>query len=318
MAKTRKNPPKNSKGKHKKPKESKERLIVISTFILFIALLAYLFYYVETPSSNKDAVAVVNGNEITREQLDWWYKVSIIPEYREFVTKQDFLMLSLIPQEILMQKAKEENIKATRDDVEELLGVFIIDSGLTLDGFEDHLSSRGLTINDIKKSFETRATIIKLLEKENIGFIDEYAYQEYLNDLINNSKIEIFRENIDKLALRGFEETGDDLCNEGKPVVRLYTASWCKVCDDSGKIFENLVADERIEAFHWSLDTGDDLLTAERENGVPKEEIALFKKYSPDNLVPAVVIGCRYKRIGSFGIEEEDEFKAILKTLVGA
>jgi len=194
-----------------------------------------------------------------------------------------------------------------------------------------HLNSRGITIDQIKKSFEIRSSIMKLLDKESINFdkedkqlffdANDIAFQEYIDGLIDNSKIEIFQENIDKLVLEGFEETGDDLCNKEKPVVRLYTTSFCDVCKESGNVFENLVEefvkDGSISAVHWSLDAGDDLLTSKKENGVPKEEVAIFKKYSPDKLVPAAVLGCKYQRIGKLGIEEQNEFKNILKVLIG-
>ena len=68
---------------------------------------------------------------------------------------------------------------------------------------------------------------------------------------------------------------------------------------------------------HWILDAGDDLLTLEKEKGIPKGEVEIFKKYSPNKLVPAVVLGCKYKKIGKFGLEEQDEFKSILKVLTG-
>ena len=317
--------------KHKKAKEKQEIAIIVGIFLVFIVVVAYLFYFVNIKSSD-DLVAVVNGNEITMEELDWWYKLSILPEFRDFITKQDFLVLSLIPQEILVQKADEEDVKVDDDEVEKLLGLFIIENGLTLDEFENHLNSRGSTINEIKKSFEVRAIIIKLLGKENIGFVegenknlffdvDDSAFQEYIDNLIDNSDIEIFPKNIDKLVLKTFEETNDEVCSEEKPIIRLYTTSFCEVCKESGRMFQDLVTnfmiDESIQARHWSLDTGDNLLTLKKENGVPKEEVAIFKKYSPNNRVPTVVLGCKYKHVGKFGIEQEDEFKAIIKTLVG-
>ena len=317
--------------KHKKAKEKQEIAIIVGIFLVFIVVVVYLFYFVNIKSSD-DLVAVVNGNEITMEELDWWYKLSILPEFRDFITKQDFLVLSLIPQEILVQKADEEDVKVDDDEVEKLLGLFIIENGLTLDEFENHLNSRGSTINEIKKSFEVRAIIIKLFEEENIGFVeregknlffdvDDSAFQEYIDNLIDNSDIEIFPENIDKLVLKTFEETNDEVCSEEKPIIRLYTTSFCEVCKESGRMFQDLVTnfmiDESIQARHWSLDTGDNLLTSKKENGVPKEEVAIFKKYSPNNRVPTVVLGCKYKHVGKFGIEQEDEFKAIIKTLVG-
>ena len=58
------------------------------------------------------------------------------------------------------------------------------------------------------------------------------------------------------------------------------------------------------------------LSTAKKENGIPKAEVDIFKKYSSRSQVPAVIIGCKYKHIGKLSIEEEDELKAILKTLI--
>ena len=331
MARKRKKTPKNP-NKHKNRKEKQENIIILGTFLVFIVLVAYLFYFVNTGSSDESPVAVVNNDIITKEDLDWWYKVSILPEYRHVITRQDFLGISLIPQEVLMQEAEKENIKATEEEVEQFLGLFIIDNGLTLDEFEEHLNSRGISIKDIKKSFESRVIITKLLEKENIVFDtkdpklffkrDIYNIQDYINTLMNNSDIEIFLENIEKLVLKRFEKTNDEICYENKPIIRLYTMKSCNICDESNEIFEtlvnDLVKDGKIEAMHWSLDTGDNLLTLKKEKGVPKEEVNLFKKYSPNNLVPAVILGCKYKHVGKLDIEDQDEFETILKTLIGS
>jgi len=146
-------------------------------------------------------------------------------------------------------------------------------------------------------------------------------FQEYVDNSINNSKVEIFQENIDKFVLRSFEETNDEVCDEDKPIIRMYTTISCQVCKESGILFQDLVihliADGSVQARHWSLDSGDNLLTSKKENGIPEEEVAIFKKYSPDKLVPVVVAGCKYKHIGKFSIDDKDEFQAILKTLIG-
>ena len=147
----KKNTPKRPNKRRKKTKEIQENIIILGIFIVFIAVVAYLFYFVNIQSFDENLVAVVNGDEITRDDLDWWYKASVLPEYRDFVTKPDFLVLSLIPQEILLQEAKKNNIKATKDEVEKFMGLSIIENGLTLDEFEEHLKSRGLTIEDTKR-----------------------------------------------------------------------------------------------------------------------------------------------------------------------
>ena len=315
--------PKNS-NKNRKKKDKKENIIILGTFLIFISVVAYLFYFVNILSDDT-VVAVIDGKSITRADMDWWYKLTVLPEDRGAITKQDFLTLSLIPQEALVQQAKKEGIKVTEDDIEGLLGLYIIENGLSLDQFEKHLNSRSLTIDDVKKSFETRTLIKNLFKKENIligeSFFDGYdrTMQEYMDNLIENSEIKIFQENIERLILRSFEETSDEVCDEDGPIIRLYTTTKCKACDESSKVFEDAVnvftKNKKIKAMHWSLDTGDDLLTLKKEKGIPEEEILIFKKYSPGKLVPAVVLGCKYKKIGKFNVEEQDEFISIIKKL---
>lgn len=329
MARIKKKTPKNSGKKGKKKKSVKENIIVISIFLFFVVVAAALYYFLEIAPADEDVVALVNGKPITKEELNWWYTASIVPEYMDVITKQDFLVLSLIPQEILIQEAKKEGIIVSGEEVEQLLGIFIIENGFTLNQFEEHLKTMGITLEEITKSFESRAIIMELLDKKNITFADEdefftevsdNSFEVYLNDLINNSEIKVFVENIEKFELKHFEETGDDICGGEKPIIRIYTTTSCEICDDSGKVFKELVkefvGDGSIDTAHWNLDTGDNLLTIQKENGVPSSEVALFKEYSPNRLVPTIVMGCKYKLIGKLGSEEEEEFKKILLKLI--
>jgi hypothetical protein len=322
------NAPKGSKIKKKQGK--KENIILLSVFIIFIAIAASLYYFFNVKSYDGDTVALINREKITTEELDWWYRLTVNAEDRDFITKHDFLVWSLIPQELLVQEAEKQGIQVSDDEVETLLGKYIIENAMTLEEFEDYLLSRGFTIEDIRKSFETRAAIMGLLKKEGIILAyDGSSYPEeenkefwvYLDKIVNQSDITIFNETIEKLVLKSFEITGDDICDEGKPVIRLYTTSWCEICNESSEVFENSVKElagkGKIKAYHWSLDTGDDLLTVKKEAGVPQEEVEIFKKYSPSSSVPTVVLGCKYKRVGKFGIPEQDEFVTILKTLAG-
>ena len=116
----KKKTPRSSNKKSEKTKERQENAVILAIFLVFIAVVAYLFYFINIKSANENAVAVVNGEQITRDELGWWYKASVLPEDRDAIAKQDFLMLSLIPQEVLMQKAEKEGIKVTEDEVEKL------------------------------------------------------------------------------------------------------------------------------------------------------------------------------------------------------
>ena len=85
--------------------------------------------------------------------------------------------------------------------------------------------------------------------------------------------------------------------NDGKPVVFLFASSLCSHCEWVGKIFD-LVAmkymeDGRIEAHHYDILKGDDLLTEEIETVIPEKILDLYKRGSPKDLVPYVNFSCK-------------------------
>ncbi|MFA6422044.1 MAG: hypothetical protein WCV92_01435 [Candidatus Buchananbacteria bacterium] len=118
-----------------------------------------------------------------------------------------------------------------------------------------------------------------------------------------------------------------EICQEdGKPVVYLFSTSNCSHClwikDTFDKIVRRYVASGKIKAYHYDLDSGDDLLTSETEKLVPKEAFAVFNEFNPGGGVPTFVFGCKYYRIGN-GYEqnsdlnaEANEFEIILNKLI--
>jgi len=147
---------------------------------------------------------------------------------------------------------------------------------------------------------------------------------DYLDQLTSNAKIEIF---INDEQIISFSETKDDICKEdGKPVIRLYTTSSCEPCKLLEDTFADLInyymEDEEIAAYHWELDTGDNILTNEIEKGIPSQEIEIFKKYNPETTVPTYIFGCRYIRVGNFYEKGDDlgaegeEFRAVIEKLL--
>jgi len=326
--KKRKKAPKSSNKKKKKTSQNKD-LLIFTTFIIFILVITLVFYYFQSQNSNQDSIALVNDQEITKQDLDFWYKLSVTSAYKDVITKLNFLQTSLIPQEILIQEADKENIKVTKEEVEKLIGLYAIENGLTLDEFEKQLKDQDITINDIRNSFKSRIKIMKLLEIKNLTiygeeestfYYDSEIIEKYLDEVTEDSEIEIFYEKILSSELKNFVDTGDGICRDEKPIIRFYTTSTCETCKESIVLFQDsvieLIGDEIVQARHWSLDTGDNLLSLKKEKGVPKKEVDLFKKYSPDNKVPLLVLGCKYKRIGSFTEKELVEFHDILTYLI--
>jgi len=127
--------------------------------------------------------------------------------------------------------------------------------------------------------------------------------------------------------IKTFEETGDEICEEdNKPVIRLFSTTWCPHCqwikDAFDKVAKEYSDKGEIIAYHWELDIGDNILTAEQEKEVPETENAIYQKYNPSGSIPTFVFGCKYSRIGN-GYErendlskEEAEFRAVIEELL--
>ncbi|MBN1618616.1 thioredoxin family protein [Candidatus Dojkabacteria bacterium] len=106
-----------------------------------------------------------------------------------------------------------------------------------------------------------------------------------------------------------FTEYDTDICKEdGKPVVYLFSTTWCPHCEWVAATFDKWAKDNKsdITAYHWQLDTGDNTLTSDVETEVPAEHQAVYEKFNPGGSIPTFVFGCRYGRVGN-GYETEDD-----------
>ena len=82
-------------------------------------------------------------------------------------------------------------------------------------------------------------------------------------------------------SIETFVSVNGDICREdGKPIIRLFSTTWCLHCQWVGDTFDAVVQmyveDDFIVAHHWELDIGDDILTSQVEQAVPDDEMAIF------------------------------------------
>ena len=124
-----------------------------------------------------------------------------------------------------------------------------------------------------------------------------------------------------------FLEVSEPICKEnGKPVVYMFSTSWCPHCQWARPLFaaavKTYVAQGKIVAHEWELDTYDDTLTAAKETSVPAEANALYEKYNPQGSIPTFIFGCKYYRIGTGNEKsgntaaETQEFKQLIDKLL--
>jgi len=97
---------------------------------------------------------------------------------------------------------------------------------------------------------------------------------------------------------------------DGKPVIRLFSTTWCGHCGWGKETFDSVAKEyvdaEKILAYHWELDIYDNTLTETVETEVPASEQLYFEKFNPEGSIPTFVIGGKYFRVGN-AFEREDD-----------
>ena len=127
--------------------------------------------------------------------------------------------------------------------------------------------------------------------------------------------------------IQTFSKANYEVCKEnGKPVIRLFSTTWCPHCKWVKNAYESTVQeyinDGKIAAYKWEVDTGDNTLTGETEASVPASELRIFKQFNQEESIPTFVFGCKYYRVGN-GYESQNnlsaeigEFKAVIEALL--
>ncbi len=165
------------------------------------------------------------------------------------------------------------------------------------------------------------------LRQELLSEKQSAALLEYLETIRNNATIVILLDEA-KEGIVSFSQSGE-VCNfNGTIPIFMFTTSTCKECRIVASRLTALLqsyeskGDSPFAPYIWELDTGDNLYTAEVEQGVPKAHIAIFKGLSSQGEVPAYSFGCAYTRVGHLPNSagnvnaEEEEFTSVLSALV--
>src|SRR5271155_5428585 len=124
--------------------------------------------------TSPDVWAVVNGQEIKRDDVDKYYRTRVNPEGPE-PSQEEALSLKLnvldelINNEILLERAKKLNLEASDGEVEDKFTE--MKSPYTEDEFQRQLKDRGVSVDDIKRDLRRQLSITKLLNREVVAKI---------------------------------------------------------------------------------------------------------------------------------------------------
>lgn len=122
----------------------------------------------ETPPA-PDVWAVVNGQEIKRDEVEKYYRSRANPEGQE-PSQEEALSLKLnildelVNNEILLERAKKMGMEATDGEVEDKFTE--AKSPFTEEEFQRQLKDRGVTMDDLKRELRRQLSIQKLINRE--------------------------------------------------------------------------------------------------------------------------------------------------------
>ena len=124
--------------------------------------------------ASPDVWAMVNGQEIKRDDVDKYYRTRVSPEGQE-PSQEEALSLKLnvldelINNEILLERAKKLNLEASDGEVEDKFTE--LKSPYTEDEFQRQLKDRGVSADDLKRDLRRQLSIQKLLNREVVAKI---------------------------------------------------------------------------------------------------------------------------------------------------
>jgi peptidyl-prolyl cis-trans isomerase SurA len=116
-----------------------------------------------------DVVAIVNGKDILRADLDRYYKASLgdnpqQPSAEQADMGRMTVLHEMIEDEILQQRAAKLNLVASDEDVNQRFTE--IKAPYTQEEWDKQLKQRNITIDDLKRDLRRQLTKTKLLNKE--------------------------------------------------------------------------------------------------------------------------------------------------------
>jgi parvulin-like peptidyl-prolyl isomerase len=129
--------------------------------------------------SQSEIAAVVNEEEITLQELNNRYEK--IPEnYKQLITKET-LLEQIVDEKLLLQKANQENIKVSDEELENMLNQTLSNYMMDKEQLKNELEKQGTSYEEFIELFKNELLISKLLNQTvtNINITEEEAEQFY-------------------------------------------------------------------------------------------------------------------------------------------
>lgn len=268
----------------------------------------------------------IDGMGVTRETLEKQLEVNRMTFDDVYLMFREQMILLLLVNETVLPY-----IEVTDDEIEEFY-MLNNESFESLEESRDYIEmllksgKQPQAIQEYIDGLKKDAEIEILADFETSSPSDEQTSEGQLSGVSDSSGQPVSGESITE-KIETFTDNKGAVCTEaGKPVVYLFTTTWCPHCSWISDTYEEVVGEYegRIAAYHWEIDTGDDGLTPETEAQVPEEHMDVYERFNPGRTIPTFIFGCRHVRIGN-GYERENdlekeaaEFRKVIESLLEA
>ncbi len=163
--------------------------------LIILALGFYSNWNFFMPSSSVDAIAFVNGVPVLRSTFESQW-TALPPQTKIQVTRSQ-LLDQLISEELLIQKAVQEKIEVSDEEVDNFIASQLAQTGMSLDQYKKLISSQGYSFNDIKKVYKKQLMVAKLFDSTvasnitaSLDEIESY-YQDHKKDFYHDDEVTV-------------------------------------------------------------------------------------------------------------------------------
>jgi len=184
----------------KKPK--KKEIYRINGYLILSIVLILLFVIFIFVIMRNQKVAIVNNEEITKEDLDFILK--FVPENQRSGINQKTLIDQAIAMKLINQDAMKKGIVVSDDEVEFSIKKLLNKSNINESEFKRLLKKQGLTLEDVKRMQRYQLVAAKLMDAtvmQNISITEKDIkdfYETYKSQL--NASFDEVKDDI-KVAL---------------------------------------------------------------------------------------------------------------------
>ncbi|MBW2982405.1 peptidylprolyl isomerase [Candidatus Woesearchaeota archaeon] len=168
--------PKPIKTDKSKKSVSTKKAISILALILIIVVLAVVGYTKLSDIKDNTAVAFINDEKITTEELDKSYNFLFFltgypEEYKQIITKEIYLE-QLIDEKILIQAAEKQNFVLDENELNKKIQEMMDQNLLTEEQFKDRLNEGGFSFDYFKDYYRTQLMLADFLNETLLSKVE--------------------------------------------------------------------------------------------------------------------------------------------------